>query len=61
MTELLRACEHDPVVTLPGEFIMIARVFGTLGGQFAKYEPNIDVGRHIFPVLGPVMLADLFS
>ncbi|HVU03018.1 MAG TPA: AarF/ABC1/UbiB kinase family protein [Polyangiaceae bacterium] len=61
MTELLRACEHDPVVTLPSEFIMIARVFGTLGGQFAKYEPNIDVARHVLPILGPAMLAGLFS
>ncbi|MGH8199445.1 MAG: TCR/Tet family MFS transporter, partial [Steroidobacteraceae bacterium] len=30
MTSLLHACEDDPVVMLPNEFIMIARVFGTL-------------------------------
>jgi ubiquinone biosynthesis protein len=60
-TSLLRACESDPVIGLPGEFIMIARVFGTLGGQFAKYEPDIDVARHVMPVLGPVLLAGIFS
>jgi hypothetical protein len=49
------------VVELPGEFIMIARVFGTLGGQFAKYEPDIDVARHVMPVLGPALLAGIFS
>jgi ubiquinone biosynthesis protein len=61
MTSLLRACESDPVIGLPGEFIMIARVFGTLGGQFAKYEPDIDVARHVMPVLGPALLAGIFS
>ncbi len=61
MTVLLRACEEDPVVELPSDFIMIARVFGTLGGQFAKYEPNIDVARHVMPVLGPVLVAQVFS
>jgi ubiquinone biosynthesis protein len=61
MTALLRACEEDPVVQLPNEFIMIARVFGTLGGQFAKYEPNIDVIRHVMPVLGPALVAQVFS
>jgi ubiquinone biosynthesis protein len=61
MRGLLRACEQDPVVELPSDFIMIARVFGTLGGQFAKYEPNIDVARHVIPVLGPVLVAQVFS
>jgi hypothetical protein len=58
---LLGACESDPVVGLPKEFIMIARVFGTLGGQFAKYEPDIDVARHVMPVLGPALIAGIFS
>ncbi|HVW30639.1 MAG TPA: AarF/ABC1/UbiB kinase family protein [Polyangiaceae bacterium] len=61
MRALLRACEEDPVVELPSEFIMIARVFGTLGGQFAKYEPNIDVARHVIPVLGLALVAQVFS
>ncbi|HEX7669481.1 MAG TPA: AarF/ABC1/UbiB kinase family protein [Polyangiaceae bacterium] len=61
VTALLAACEDDPVVTLPGEFIMIARVFGTLGGQFASYKPNLDFGRHVMPVLAPAMLASVFG
>lgn len=60
-SSLLRACESDPVIGLPGEFIMIARVFGTLGGQFSKYEPDIDVVRHVMPILGPALLAGIFS
>jgi ubiquinone biosynthesis protein len=51
LQELLRALEHDPVIQLPNEFVMLARVFGTLGGLFAHYRPDLDAVRHIFPVL----------
>jgi ubiquinone biosynthesis protein len=57
VTSLLHACKDDPVVCLPGEFIMMARVFGTLGGIFARYKPDIDFTRHILPVLGTVLCA----
>jgi ubiquinone biosynthesis protein len=61
MASLLAACEHDPVVALPGEFIMIARVFGTLGGQFSRYKPDLDFARHVMPVLGSAMLASVLG
>ena len=54
---LLTACKDDPVVRLPGEFVMMARVFGTLGGIFARYKPDLDFSRHILPVLGTVMFS----
>jgi ubiquinone biosynthesis protein len=54
---LLSACKDDPVVSLPGEFVMMARVFGTLGGIFARYKPDLDFARHMLPVLGSVMFA----
>lgn len=54
---LLHACKDDPVVSLPGEFVMMARVFGTLGGIFARYRPNLDFTRHILPVLGTAMMS----
>lgn len=57
VNRLLSACQDDPVVRLPGEFIMIARVFGTLGGIFARYKPDLDFTRHILPVLGSVMFS----
>ncbi len=50
--QLLRALESDPVVTLPPEFVMIARVFGTLAGLFTHYEPDIAFAEHVMPVLG---------
>lgn len=48
---LLEAATNDPVEVLPDEFIMIARVFGTLAGMFLEYRPNIDVGSRVMPVL----------
>ena len=54
-TKLLSACDDDPVVTLPGEFIMIARVFGTLAGLFARHRPDVNFARHILPILGRAM------
>jgi ubiquinone biosynthesis protein len=57
VSSLMSACKDDPVVTLPGEFIMMARVFGTLGGIFARYKPDLDFTRHMLPVLGQVLCA----
>ena len=56
--DLFAACEDDPVIRIPPEFVMIGRVFGTLGGQFARYRPHVDFTRHILPVLMPALLAD---
>ena len=52
----LMVCEHDPVVNLPAEFIMIARVFGTLAGLFSQHRPDIDFMRHVLPVVGSALL-----
>lgn len=49
---LLSAVEHDPVTKLPEDFVMLGRVFGTLGGLFQHHRPRIDWGRHAAPVLG---------
>jgi len=49
---LLAAVTDDPVVRIPDEFVMLARIFGTLGGLFQHYRPRIDFARHMAPVLG---------
>lgn len=54
---LLRQSEADPVETLPPEFVMIGRVFGTLGGLFLHYQPNIDAGRALVPILQQVVFS----
>jgi ubiquinone biosynthesis protein len=48
---LLDATQDDPVVRVPGEFVMLGRVFGTLGGLFQHYRPRVDWARHMAPVL----------
>lgn len=49
---LLDATRDDPVVRVPAEFVMLGRVFGTLGGLFQHYRPQIDWARHMQPLLG---------
>ncbi len=53
---LLHAVERDPVTKLPDDFVMLGRVFGTLGGLFQHHRPRIDWGRHVAPVLGAAWL-----
>ena len=43
LADLLGQLEHDPVESMPDDFIMLARVFGTLGGLFLHYQPDIDI------------------
>ncbi|MDF1820112.1 MAG: AarF/UbiB family protein [Alcanivoracaceae bacterium] len=54
--QLMAMAEHDPVDKLPAEFIMLARVFTTLGGLFVHYQPQLDVNKHLFPhLVGPAI------
>lgn len=48
---LLEATRDDPVVRIPEEFAMLARVFGSLGGLFQHYRPRLDWSRNMQPVL----------
>lgn len=50
---LLEASRADPVVGIPTEFVMIARVLGVLGGLFSHHRPHIDWSRHALPYLVP--------
>lgn len=48
---LLEQAHRDPVEKLPAEFIMLARVFTTLGGLFMHYQPRLDVNRYVLPYM----------
>jgi ubiquinone biosynthesis protein len=54
---VMAVAEADPVERIPEEFVMIARVFGTIGGLFSHYEPEIDFSRHVLPTLMVAMAA----
>ncbi len=49
---LLDVTRDDPVVRIPEEFAMLARVFGALGGLFQHYRPRLDWTRTMQPLLG---------
>jgi ubiquinone biosynthesis protein len=50
-TGLMAAAQKDPVTRVPGEFVMLARVFGTLGGMLSHYRPHIDYVSIVLPHL----------
>lgn len=49
---LLEVTRGDPVVRIPEEFAMLARVFGALGGLFQHYRPRLDWTRTMQPLMG---------
>lgn len=54
---MMGSANEDPVDKLPPEFIMLARVFGSLGGLFMHYKPQMNVARHIIPHVMPSPVA----
>ncbi|MET0284283.1 MAG: AarF/UbiB family protein [Polyangiales bacterium] len=43
--------ESDPIESLPEEFVMLGRVFGTLSGLFVHYQPDLAATRSVLPVV----------
>jgi ubiquinone biosynthesis protein len=42
---LLEQMQRDPVVRIPSEFVMIGRLFATLGGLMQHHRPRLDWSR----------------
>ncbi len=49
--QALARMQDDPVIRIPAEFVMIGRVFLSLGGLFQHYRPQIDYSRPLLTVL----------
>ncbi len=49
-TEVMTRAQEDPVVRIPPEFVMLGRVFLTLGGLFQHYRPAIDYALPLLAV-----------
>jgi ubiquinone biosynthesis protein len=52
--DALAASKRDPVTRVPAEFVMLGRVFGTLGGLFVHYRPDLDYSR-LLPYLAAAL------
>lgn len=48
---LMSVATADPVTRIPEDFVMLARVLGTIGGLFVRYRPRIDVAEHVLPIV----------
>lgn len=51
VADMLDAANADPIVRIPAEFVMIARVMGMISGTMDHYRPNIDWGARVLPYL----------
>lgn len=51
MAAVLESSRRDPVLRIPQEFVMLGRVFSTLGGMFTHYRPSCDWPSRILPYL----------
>jgi ubiquinone biosynthesis protein len=45
----LRIAHENPVVRLPQEFVLIGRVFASLGGLLVRHQPNISLFATLLP------------
>ncbi|MDB4986712.1 MAG: putative transporter [Myxococcaceae bacterium] len=56
IAEFGRHIDSDPIVSLPEEFVMLGRVFGTLSGLFVHYQPDVSATSRVLPVLFAAMM-----
>lgn len=54
---LKEQADADPIATIPADFVLLARVFGTLGGLFAAYRPA-GIGPKLLPRLSRVLFPE---
>lgn len=52
MAQLMRVLQQNPVVNVPGNFVMLGRVFAYLGGLLFFYKPKIN----LFGVIAPYVV-----
>ncbi len=52
----MKLASDDPVVSVPGDFVMLARVFGTLGGLYLTHKPE-GIASYLAPTLAHLLSA----
>ncbi|MDX2169368.1 MAG: AarF/UbiB family protein [Deltaproteobacteria bacterium] len=49
--KVLRLTRDNPIVAVPGDFVMLGRVFATLGGLIMRYRPRVNMLAIVTPYL----------
>jgi predicted unusual protein kinase regulating ubiquinone biosynthesis (AarF/ABC1/UbiB family) len=54
MERVLRLTREHPIVAIPGDFVLLGRVFAALGGLLMRYRPRVNLFQIIMPYLARV-------
>ncbi len=57
LEQALKLAHENPVVRLPQEFVLIGRVFASLGGLLVRYQPKVSLFGAIAPYVAQAMAA----
>jgi len=48
---ILALTRDNPVVAIPSDFVLLGRVFATLGGLLMRYRPRVNLLQLLLPPL----------
>jgi predicted unusual protein kinase regulating ubiquinone biosynthesis (AarF/ABC1/UbiB family) len=51
MERVLRLTRDNPIVAIPGDFVLLGRVFASLGGLLMRYRPHVNLFQILMPYL----------
>jgi ubiquinone biosynthesis protein len=51
VARVLERTGADPIVEIPGHFVLLGRVFASLGGLLLRYRPRLELGALLAPSL----------
>jgi predicted unusual protein kinase regulating ubiquinone biosynthesis (AarF/ABC1/UbiB family) len=51
MERILRLTRENPIVAVPGDFVLLGRVFTALGGLLMRYRPRVNLFQLLMPPL----------
>jgi ubiquinone biosynthesis protein len=49
--QVLHLTRDNPIVSIPGDFVLLGRVFAVLGGLLMRYQPRLNLFRILMPLL----------
>jgi ubiquinone biosynthesis protein len=51
IAKVLHLTRDNPIVAVPGDFVLLGRVFATLGGLVMRYRPRVNLLAIVTPYL----------